>query len=141
MSDKNITTNYLIIETALAAYAVLEDHMLLAREELPDGHPFKEVDDAITKWCENSGAAEMRRAAWSMAEDIEAIWRKMSPGERDGEICWDFEFVPQLMTYCFKWDTQGYPHLINPNHDATVAAFRMARETVAAFDAAKAVTS
>jgi hypothetical protein len=49
MTD-TITTNYLIIETALAAYAVFEEHMLLARTRLPDSHPFKAADEAMAEW-------------------------------------------------------------------------------------------
>jgi hypothetical protein len=37
------TTNYLVIETAMAAYAVLEDTQLLVGETLPDDHPYKAV--------------------------------------------------------------------------------------------------
>jgi len=136
---EQITTNYLIIETALAAYAVLEDHMLLSREKLPEGHPFKEADEMVTQWCENHGAAEMRRAAWSMAPAIETIWSGLTEEERDGQICWDFEFVPQLMLFCFDWDTHGYPSIPNEHNPAAVVVdFRTARENVAKFYAGRA---
>jgi hypothetical protein len=56
-SPKIIKTDYLIIETAMAAYMVLEDSRLAFGESLPDDHPFKEAEQAIGNWCENYGAA------------------------------------------------------------------------------------
>src|ERR1700730_9631804 len=100
---ETIKTNYLVIETAMAAYAVLEDTRLLIGETLPDDHPFKDAERQMSQYCDDYGAAGMRRAAWEMAELIESVWSGMAEDEKDGAICWDFEFVPQFMLYCLSF--------------------------------------
>jgi len=100
---ETIKTNYLVIETAMAAYAVLEDTRLLVGTTLPDDHPYKEAEKQMTQWCEDYGAAGMRRAAWEMAALIESVWSIMPEDDRDGAICWDFEFVPEFMLYCLDF--------------------------------------
>jgi hypothetical protein len=98
-----ITTNYLIIETALAAYAVLEDTRLIIGTTLPDDHPYKAAEQQMTQYGEDFGAGGMRRAAWEMAPIIESVWAIMPENDRDGTICWDFEFVPEFMLYCLNF--------------------------------------
>lgn len=100
---ETIKTNYLVIETAMAAYAVLEDTRLLIGTTLPDDHPYKEAERQMTQYGEDYGAAGMRRAAWEMAALIESVWSIMPEADRDGMICWDFEFVPEFMLYCLNF--------------------------------------
>ncbi|TYO65472.1 hypothetical protein FXV83_16180 [Bradyrhizobium hipponense] len=98
-----IKTNYLIIETAMAAYAVLEDTRLIVGTTLPDDHPYKEAEQQMAQYCEDYGARGMRWAAWQMAPIIESVWAIMPEADRDGMICWDFEFVPEFMIYCLNF--------------------------------------
>jgi hypothetical protein len=99
-----ITTNYLIIETAMAAYAVLEDTRLIVGTTLPDDHPYKAAEQQMAQYCEDYGARGMRWAAWKMAPVIESVWSTMPAEDQDGMICWDFEFVPEFMLYCLNFD-------------------------------------
>jgi hypothetical protein len=98
-----ITTNYLVIETAMAAYAVLEDTRLIVGTTLPDDHPYKVAEQEMVEYCETFGAGGMRRSAWDMAALIESVWSIMPETDRDGMICWDFEFVPEFMLYCLNF--------------------------------------
>lgn len=98
-----IKTNYLVIETAMAAYSVLEDTMLAFGETLPDDHPYKDAEQEMVKWCAYYGAAGRRSQAWRLAPLIESVWSIMKEDDRDGMICWDFEFVPEFMLYCLNF--------------------------------------
>lgn len=100
---ETIKTNYLVIETAMAAYSVLEDTMLAFGETLPDDHPYKNAEQEMVKWCAYYGAAGRRSQAWRLAPLIESVWSIMKEDDRDGMICWDFEFVPEFMLYCLNF--------------------------------------
>lgn len=107
-----IKTNYLVIETAMAAYAVLEDTRLLIATTLPDDHPFKEAERKMSEYCDDYGARGMRWAAWQIAPLIESVWSGMTEDEKDGAICWDFEFVPEFMLYCLNFDDEDVEPVI-----------------------------
>jgi hypothetical protein len=100
---ETITTNYLVIETAMAACCVLEDTQLLIGSTLPDDHPYKEAEQQMAKYCEDYGSRGRRSAAWALAPLIESVWAIMPEEDRDGAICWDFEFVPEFMLYCLNF--------------------------------------
>lgn len=131
---QTITTNYLVIETAMAAYMVLEDSRLAFGDTLPDDHPFKAAELSITDWCNNFGAATMRDQAWQISPVIESAWSNMSEAERDGDICWDFEFVPQFLLYCVKFNPKSeYLKPVATGHEALIKAYREARAKAAEF--------
>ncbi|WLB77011.1 hypothetical protein [Bradyrhizobium elkanii] len=109
---ETIKTNYLVIETAMAAYAVLEDTRLLIATTLPDDHPFKDAERQMSQYCEDYGARGMRWAAWEMAPLIESVWSGMTEDEKDGAICWDFEFVPEFMMYCLNFHEEDVKPVI-----------------------------
>jgi hypothetical protein len=127
-----ITTNYLIIETALAAYAVLEDTRLIIGTTLPDDHPFKDAERQMTKYGEDYGARGMRSAAWQMAPIIEDVWSGMTEDEKDGEVCWDFEFVPQFMLYCLNFTDEDIKPVVEGS-DKLRALYRTSRDRCKAF--------
>ena len=126
-NPEKITTNYLVIETAMAAYAVLEDTRLLIGETLPDDHPFKDAERQMSQYCDDYGAAGLRRAAWEMAELIESVWSGMTEDEKDGAICWDFEFVPQFMLYCLNFTDEDVEPVIKGAEELR-ALYRTSRE-------------
>jgi hypothetical protein len=122
-----ITTNYLVIETAMAAYAVLEDTRLLVGATLPDDHPFKDAERQMSQYCEDYGARGMRWAAWQMAPLIESVWSGMTEDEKDGAICWDFEFVPEFMLYCLNFDEEDVEPVVK-DIDQLRKLYRTSRE-------------
>ena len=101
---ETITTNYLVIETAMAVCCVLDDTQLLFGNTLPDDHPYKEAEQQMAQYCEDYGARGRRSAAWALAPLIESVWAIMKEEDRDGMICWDFEFVPEFMLYCLNFN-------------------------------------
>ncbi|MCP1757791.1 hypothetical protein [Bradyrhizobium elkanii] len=127
-----IKTNYLVIETAMAAYAVLEDTRLLIGATLPDDHPFKDAERQMSKYCDDYGAGGMRRAAWEMASLIESVWNGMTEDERDGAICWDFEFVPEFMLYCLNFTDEDVEPVIKGTEKLR-ALYRTSRERCKTF--------
>lgn len=127
-----IKTNYLVIETAMAAYAVLEDTRLLIGTTLPDDHPFKDAERQMSKYCDDYGAGGMRRAAWEMASLIESVWNGMTEDEKDGAICWDFEFVPEFMLYCLNFTDEDVEPVIK-GAEKLRALYRTSRERCKAF--------
>lgn len=124
---ETIKTNYLVIETAMAAYAVLEDTRLLIGTTLPDDHPFKEAEQQMSQYCEDYGARGMRWAAWQMAPLIESVWNGMTEDEKDGAICWDFEFVPEFMLYCLNFTDEDVEPVVE-GVEKLRALYRTSRE-------------
>lgn len=133
---ETIKTNYLVIETAMAAYAVLEDTRLLIGETLPDDHPFKDAERQMSKYCDDYGAAGMRRAAWEMASLIESVWNGMTEDEKDGAICWDFEFVPEFMLYCLNFTDEDVVPVIK-GAEKLRNLYRTSRERCKAFKSSR----
>jgi hypothetical protein len=130
---ETITTNYLVIETAMAAYSVLEDSLLLIGETLPDDHPFKDAEQQMVKWCEYYGAAGRRSQAWRLAPLIESVWSIMSEDERDGVICWDFEFVPEFLLYCINFTEEEDLQPVIEGAEKLRDLYRTSRERCKAF--------
>lgn len=80
-------------DRALTAMILWEDHM----ENLNNtGHP-------ITRYREENGASEARRAAWASVAIIEAVWALLPEDYCDGN-CFDWEFVPDFMMFCGRND-------------------------------------
>ncbi|MEH2517418.1 hypothetical protein V1279_002991 [Bradyrhizobium sp. AZCC 1610] len=130
---ETITTTYPIIDTAMAAYIVLEDSRLIVGNTLPEDHPFKEAEMSITDWCNNFGAATMRNRAWDLSPLIENVWCSLTEKEQE-DICWDFEFVPEFILYCIKFDDHSeYLKPVVDRVDALVDTYRKARSTAEEF--------
>ena len=134
--EAKITTTYSVIETAMCIYMVLEDSRLAFGETRSDEHPFKAAELAIPDWCGNFGAFTMRDQAWQLAPRIEEVWRTMSEEERDGGICWDFEFIPEFVLYCLKFDeNEENIEFLADTVDGLRDLYRKGRATAAAFPA------
>jgi hypothetical protein len=122
VKPESISTNYLVIETALTVYSILEDHLLEDRATLPDGHVDKERENEIIAWCAQEGAAGRRRASWDIAPFIEKVWREASQKDREGFITWDWEFIPELLMWCFTYESD-VPQPISNDPTAMMQAY------------------
>ncbi|WFU52247.1 hypothetical protein QA639_21300 [Bradyrhizobium pachyrhizi] len=138
---ETITTNYLVIETALAIYTVLEDTMLKFGETLPDDHPYKAAEQQMVRWCENYGAGGRRLQSWRLAPLIESVWAIMNQDDRDGNICWDFEFVPQFLLYCLSFTEDEDVEPVIAGAEKLRDLYYTARSRCAAFKSSKPVGS
>ncbi|QIX20576.1 hypothetical protein [Agrobacterium pusense] len=72
-----------------------------------------DTETAWTEYRDNRGAVQSRYACLHMAPQIEAVYAALSEEVRDG-LCFDWEFVPSMLSYFSFSNFTEYPELVRP---------------------------